>query len=150
MKYKLFKNKKGLSLSSLSEAVIGIILFLGILAIIIVAMNVKYGQTYDATIGLGTNDTKTSFEKYQETLQTGLGSDASTSAISGVNVIGSWGMIQAGLSMALNFVTGGFIQNAIGLLRLGNAGVYLGWAFRLLFIFGIAFIMIKILFKIKP
>lgn len=143
-------NKRALSLSSLTEAVIGIIVILSVLAIIIVGMNIKYSKTYDATLGLGTNNTKFAFEQYQGTLQNGLASDANTNSINGVSVVGSWGMIQAGLSMALEFVTGGFIQNAIGLLHLGAAGVYLGWALRLLYIFGIAFIMIKLLFKVKP
>lgn len=154
IKEKTMKRKKwdklGLSLSSLTEAVIGIILFLSVLAIIIVGMNVSYSKSYDATVGLGTDDTRNAFNDYQGTLESGLASDSSTSAINGVSVVGSWGMVYAGLRMTLDFVTGSFIQNAIGLLRLGEAGVYLGWALRLLFIFGIAFIAIKILFKVKP
>lgn len=147
---KLYKDKRALSLSSLTEAVIGIILILGCLAIVMIGMNVKYNQNYDSSFGMLTNDTRASLEGYQTPLQNGLSSDASTNAINGVNVVGSWGMIYSGIKIMLDFVTGGFIQNAVGLLHLGQAGLWLGWALRLLFIFGIAFIVIKILFKIKP
>jgi hypothetical protein len=147
---KKYMNKKGLSLSSLTEAMIGCILILLLVGIIIIGMNTSYNQNYDSSVGLGTNDTITSLNNYQTPLQNGLSTQASNNAINGVNVVGSWGMIYAGITTTLNFATGGFIQNAIGLLQLGTAGVWLGWAFRLLFIFGIVWIVIKLLFKVKP
>lgn len=144
------KDKKALSLSSLSEAVIGILLILLVVAIIIIGMNVKYDKSYDPTLGLGTNDTVSALNGYQGSIDTGISTDATTNSLNGVNLVGSWGMVYSGVRIMLDFVTGAFIQNAIGLLHLGQAGTYLGWAFRLLFVFGVAFIIIKLLFKVKP
>jgi hypothetical protein len=148
-------DKRGLSLTSLTEAVICILLILFILAFVVIGgdqgMNSLYNQTYNSTFGLTqVTETQNSLNSYQEPLKNGLGSDPTTNAVNGVNLVGSWGMIYSGIQIMLGFVTGGFIQNAIGLMQLGQAGFYLGWALRLLFIFGIAFIIIKILFKVKP
>lgn len=143
-------NKKGASLSGFTEAGIGVLLILGCLVIIVTQMNLDYNKNYDSTFGMGTNETKYKFEQYQNTLQEGIGSEASTNSVSGVSVVGSWGIIKAGLSMILDMVSGSWILNMVALLNLGQAGVILGWSLRLLFILAISFIMIKILFKVKP
>jgi len=144
-------NKKGASLSGFTEGAIGVLLILFIFGLVIIpSMNYKYGKNFDGTLGITTNDTQKELENYQGTLQTGLEGEASENALGGIWVLKSWGIIKAGITMVINFLTGGFIVNAISLLGFGQAGIYLGWAFRLLFIFALGFILIKILFKIKP
>lgn len=146
----LFKNKKGSSLSGWTEAGVGIIVFLLCLGIIVVGLNVEYSKNYDSTFGITSNSTQASLEDYQQTLETGLEGEAETNAINGINIVSSWGVIRSGLYLVMDMVTGGWIQNAISLLNWGSAGDFLGWGLRLLFIFSIAFIFIKILFKVKP
>jgi hypothetical protein len=143
-------NKSGASLTSFTEAVIGVIIFLLVLVVIMIGMNNQYGQNYDPTFGLSTNDTQKAFEGYQGTLGTGMEGEASTNAINGVSVVTSWGMIKQGLRLIFDLVTGGFITNAIGLLHLGASGAWLALGLRLVFIFAIGFIMIKLLFKVSP
>lgn len=143
-------NKKGASLSGWSEAALGMILMLGALMIIVGFMNAKYNQNNDPTFGMSTNSTLDSFKDYQGTLQTGMEGEASTNSINGVSLVSSWGMIKTGLNIVFNFVTGGWINNAVGLLSLGEIGNNLALILRLLFILSIGFILIKILFKVKP
>lgn len=143
-------NKKAASLSGFSEAIIGVLLFLSCIVIVMVAMNHDYGQNYDPTFGITTNETANALNNYPGTLQAGMEGEASTNAIQGVNVVSSYGIIKEGLSIVFQFLTGGFIQNAVGLLNLGQAGTILGLSLRLLFILAVGFILIKIIFKVKP
>jgi len=151
VKNNLIKNKKAFSLSGFAEAGIGILVILMIFALVIIPeMNIQYNGTHDPTFGLSTNATRTAFENYQASLQEGMKGDASTNTYSGVSVVSAWSMTIAGISMIINFITGGFIQNAVGLLKLGVAGYWLGWGLRLLFIFAMGFILLKMLFKVRP
>jgi|GEM_PF-6654887 len=143
------KNKRGASLSGFTEVGILVILFLISIGILMTAMNLNYSQNYDATFGISPNETKGAFEDYQGTLGKGLEGEASQ-VTDGISVLTSWSIIKSGIKMVYNLVTGNFITNAFALMDLGEAGDYLAWAFRLLFIFAIGFIMIKILFKVKP
>lgn len=143
-------NRKGASLSGWTEAGVGLILVLALLAIIVVGMNTKYGQSNDPTFGFSSSTTKSAFENYQGSLQTGMQGEASTNSINGISVTSSWGIIKAGLSMCWDLVNGQWIYNAVMLLQWGDAGVALAWALRLLFIFSIGFVLIKILMKVKP
>lgn len=143
-------NKRGASLSGWSEAAIGILLILSCITIIIVSMNIKYGKTEDPFFGMSSNSTKSQLDNYQTKLSTATEGDPSTSALSTVNVASSWGIVMAGVNIMFDFITGQWVQNAIRLLPLGDAGEPLGWALRLLFIFSIGYIIIKILFKVKP
>lgn len=142
-------NRKAASLSGFSEAIIGVLLFLGCVVTVMVSMNHDYGTNYDPTFGIATNDTATALNNYPDTLKTGVEGEASTNAIQGVNVVAAYGIVKEGLSIVFQFLTGGFIQNAVGLLNLGQAGVMLGLALRLLFILAVGFILIKIIFKVK-
>lgn len=138
------------SLSGWTEAAIGIGLVVAAIGVIIFSMNVEYGQSYDPTFNISTDATQQLLQDYQGTLETGIDGEAQSSAQGGINVVTSWSIIKAGLSMVWSFVTGGFVDNTIGLLPLGNLHTPVSLAFRLLFIFSIGFILIKILFKIKP
>lgn len=143
-------NKKGASLSGWTEGAIGVILLLLCVAIVIINLNAQYDQNYDSTFGMSSDATREKFEDYQGTLQTGLEGEASTNAINGVSLTSSWGIIKAGISLMFDFLTGTWVQNSVALLPLGEAGTWLGWALRLLYIFSIGFILMKILFKVKP
>jgi hypothetical protein len=147
---KLFKDTKGVSLSGWTEAGLGVLLILGCLAVIVVSMNHDYNKNFDPTFGIATNDTLNDMKSYQGTLGTGMEGDASTNQVNGINLVSSWGIIKAGLSIVFNFVTGNWISNFVGLMQLGSIGTLLALILRLLFVFSIGFVLIKILFKVKP
>jgi hypothetical protein len=142
-------NKKGVSLGTLTEMILGIILVLLCLIIVVANLNVQYGQNNDPTFGISTNSTLDNFKDYQGTIETGMQGEASTNQISGISLSSSWGIIKTGLSLVFGFVTGQWIQNAAALLHLGSAGMALALILRLLFIFAIGFILLRILFKIN-
>jgi hypothetical protein len=142
-------NKKAASMEGWTAVGVGLVVLLVCLGIVITEMNVMYSQNHDATFGMSSATTKAQFEAYQGTLQTGMQGEASTNAINGISVVSSWGVIKAGLSMCWDLVTGQWIYNAIMLMQLGGAGTILAWGLRLLFVFSIGFILLKILFKVK-
>lgn len=138
------------SLSGFTEMGIGIMLILFCLGIAVYSLNSDYDTNLDGTFGINTSATETEFNNYQGTLQESMEGEATTNSVFGVNVATSWGAVSAGLKMVMNFVTGGFIQDAVGLLNWGSAGTALGLSLRLLFIFALGFIFIKLLFKVNP
>lgn len=144
-------NKKGASLSGWAEGAIGIMVIVICLGVIIVGMNLQYHQSNDPTFGLSSDKTKADFEAYQNQLDAGLSGDASTNSITGgINLLSSWGMAKQGFNIIRDFVSGVWITNGVGLLGSGTAITALGWGLRLLFIFSLIFILITLIFKVRP
>lgn len=150
----IFKNKKGASLSSVTELAVGMVVLLLCLALVIQGFNDKYGcpngNNCDKTFGISTNDTRTRINNYKDTLQEGLQGEASTNQLNGLSLSTAWGMIRAGIDLTWRFASGQMIQNAVGLLQLGEVGIYLAWGLWILFILAMGFVLLKILFKVKP
>lgn len=138
------------SLSTWSEAGIGIVLFLLAFGIVIVNMNVMYHQSNDASLGMNATGAFGGWTSYQSTIESGMQGEASTNAITGVSLGTTWGMIKGGLSIAFSFVTGGWIEAVIGLLGWGLMGTYLALALRLLFVLSLGFILLRLILKVNP
>ena len=143
-------NKKGASLSGWIEGGLVIILLLTLIGLLVVNMNLDYGQTYDPTFGMQSNTTQQQFVDYQNTIQQGMQGEATTSALTGISLGTTWSVAKAGLSIAFNVVTGQWIQNAVGLLNLGEVGMALGLFLRLLFVLSIGLILLRLILKINP
>lgn len=138
------------SLSGWTEAGVGIILFMLAIGIIIFDMNLNYTKNYDVTFGIDTTSDLNNFTKYQDTLGKSLQGTASQNANTVLFLDTAWGIIQTGGTIVLNLLTGQWIVNSISLLQLGSIGTYLALGLRLLFVFSIGFIILKILFRVKP
>jgi hypothetical protein len=143
-------NKKAASLSGLTEMILGLVLFMGALIIIVTQMNTQYSQSNDPTFGIASESTLNEFAGFQGSVQTGLEGEATTDQIEGVSLKSSWGMIKASGNLVFNFITGQWIYNGIKLMNLGEVGVKLATVLRILFVLAVAFIIMTILFKIKP
>ena len=141
-------NKKGASLSGWTEGAIVITLILIIIGIIVVDMNAKYNQNHDSTFGMNTS--LQNWVAYQSTFEEGMKGEASTSAFTGISLGSTWAMIKFGLSTVFQFLTGGFISTAIGLLNWGSVGTALALALRLLFVTSVGYILLKLILKVKP
>ncbi len=141
------KDISGYSLQSWTEASIGITLILIIVALIVVDMNGRYSQTHDSTFGMNTsmNDWIT----YQSTFEQGMQGEATTSAFTGISLGSTWAMMKFGLSTVFQFLTGGFITSAVGLLGWGAVGDALALALRLLFVISIGYILLRLILKIN-
>lgn len=147
---KMIIGKKGVSLTALTEMILGLLLIMAALIIIVGGMNTQYGQNNDPTFGIASNETLNQFAGYQQDVQTGMEGKAETNQQEGISLTSSWGMIKAGLNLVFGFINGQWIYNAIQLLNLGTIGSTVALILRLFFIFAIAFILLKILFKIIP
>ena len=138
------------SLSSWTEVALFMILFMTCIGIVVVSLNSDYGRSENPTFGIVTNSTLNEINQYQSTIEQGMEGEAETSSLTGVSLGTAWGMIKAGMSIAFNFVTGSWIENAVNLLNWGAAGTALALTLRLLFVLSIGFILLKLILKVRP
>jgi hypothetical protein len=143
-------NKKGLSLQGWIEVGLGITLFLILIGILMTYMNVEYSQNYDQTFGMQTSSTLQDMKDYQGTIEQGMQGEATTSSLTGISLGTTWSMTKAGLKIAFGVVTGQWLQNAVMLLNIGEAGIYLGLILRLMFVISIGLILLRLIFKVNP
>ena len=139
-------NKKGYSLSGWTEGILLSVLIVMILGIVITNMNGMYNK--DHQIGLGTNTTQNAYVDYQDTLQNQIGSgEAEFSADQGLTLKSSWGILKSGVNIIWNFLTGGWIETIVFYMKLPAEVAII---FRILYFLSIGFIILWILFKVKP
>jgi hypothetical protein len=143
-------NKQGASLAGWLEGGIAICLILTLFALLIVRMNADYGVNHDPTFGISNSLTQQQFIDYQNTIEQGMQGEATTSSLTGISLGTTWTMAKFGLSIAFGVVTGQWIQNAVGLLNLGEAGTALGIILRLLFVSSVGLILLRMILKINP
>jgi hypothetical protein len=142
----MIKNKKAYSLSAWTEGILLSVLFVAVFAGVIGEMNGLYHKDYQ--VGLGTNSTKDDFSSYQGTIQSQITSgEAEFSADQGLTLKSSWGILKTGVSIVWNFITGGWIEEVCSYMSLPTeVGLYL----RILYFLSVGFIVLWILFKVKP
>jgi len=140
------KNKKGASMTGWSEGILLAVLFVLVLATIITNFNQMYGGSNN--LGLGTNTTKDAFVDYQDTLSSEIkGGEADFESSSGLTLKSSWGIIKTGMSIIWDFLTGGWIETIVNYM---HAPSEVALIFRILYFLSIGFIILKLLFKVKP
>ena len=142
----MIKNKKGYSMSGWTEGILLSILLVAVLGIVVAGMNVKYGQNYD--IGLGADTTESAYIEYQDTLDREIGGgEVEFSANQGLTLKSSWGIIKSGINIIWNFLTGGWIESIVAYMHLPSV---VGVILRILYFISVGFIILTILFKVKP
>jgi hypothetical protein len=146
----IYKNKKAYSMSGFVEGAIGIILVLLTLALVVTSMDHDYGHSHDSSFGISINSTQNDLNNAPGKVTDALQGEVDTTSSNGVSILKSWGLALNGITTVLSFISGSFITNAVNLLGLGQAGTYLGWALRILFIMAMGFVFIKILFRVRP
>lgn len=144
----LFNDKKGATLSGWTEVALFSILFLTAMGFLIVGMNSNYNKNFDATIGFSSTNI-TPFVNYQNQLQNATASGEAQTGLLGLSVTSTWTMILTGLNLVWNFLSGGWIEHAIGLLMLGESGHMLAIILRLIYMLSIGFIAIKLITKVR-
>ena len=142
-------NKKAYSLSGWTEVALATTLFVLLIISLVAYMNVTYDQNYDGTFGLSDSVSTTEGElsEYQDTLQQSVIEGQATSSGEGISLTTIWGVLTSGLNIMWTFLTGGFIEQVVGLMRLP---IIVGRILRILFVLSIGFILIKLILKIKP
>lgn len=142
-------NKKGYSLSGWSEVAVFVTLFVLLFIGLIAEMNVKYNQAQDGTFGLSglATTTQGNISDYQATLQQSVSQGQSDSSGFGISLTTTWGIISAGANVMWTFLTGGWIEQLVGLTHLPNV---VGTFLRIIFVLSIGFIILRLVLKIKP
>ena len=136
------------SFSGWTEAIMLSILFVLAFATVIGGMNAKYHQSYDGTLGLAPNSTLANFQTYQGTLQTTTNTgQASFETVNGLSLSTSWQLMKATGDLIWGFVTGGWTEKVVYYMGLPS---YVAVIFRILWFISIGFIIITILFKVRP
>jgi len=119
-------------------------LFVILFVIVVVNMNLKYGENYSVE-GLDTSILQSRFEE----MQSGLGSKlengtADTSASDGISFSNSWSMILSSFSFIRYFLTGSWIMTITSYLKLPSV---VGSVLMGLYYITIIFIIMRIIFK---
>ena len=141
-------NKKGATLGNWLEASLLSIGFVILLAVVIVGMNGIYGQNYDGTFGLGSKATTESFEQLQGTLTTGVQEgEATFGDDGGLSISTMWALVKTTWNVIGDFITGGWIEDVGSLANIPTPFLVI---LRILYLVSITFILIKLLFKLKP
>lgn len=139
-------NKKGATLTGWTEGILLSLLFVIILAGVIGNFNVIYNQSHQ--IGLGTNTTEMAMRDYEDTLQSQVeGGEVDFNSQTGITLKSSWGIIKQSVNIIWNFITGGWIEQTVEMMKLP---VYVAVIFRILYFLSLGFIILKILFKVRP
>ena len=141
-------NRKGASISSWFEGIIFSIMIVASLVAIGVSWNSQYGTNYDLSNGLITNNTQNDLSNYIDSIGTATSTDQATFTESqGLTFGGLWGMIKSGYNIIGSFITGSWIEKVSSMAQFP---AYVGLLLRLLFIFSLVIILIKLLTKVDP
>jgi len=142
-------NKKGYSMGGWAEVALFTTLFMLLIISLIAFMNVTYDKNHDGTFGLSDSIsiTQNELSNYQDTLQQSVKQGQATSSGDGISLSTTWSIITSGMNIMWTFLTGGFIEQIVGLMRFPTA---VGTILRILYVLSIGFILIKLILKIKP
>lgn len=143
------KSKKGASFDSYTQMILGIILFLGIIALITVDMNIKYGNHGNETFGFISNGTQDKYLDLADTLQNKTTSGVSILNVFGLSIDTLWAMVQVITSTTWDVIGGNWIAVGVNYLNLGSVGSLFATILQLLLIISVGFIIIKLITKVK-
>lgn len=137
------------SLNSWTETILFSIGFILILGFLVAGMNSLYNQ--DNNIPIIGNNSLNEFEEY-------LGNSTNTinegevvfNQEQGITLKSSYALVKGLLSIIWNFITGGWINDVISLLNLGDVGYTLALLLRILYFVSVILALLYILFKVVP
>lgn len=138
----------GATVSGWWEGVLLSLAFLTCLTIIVVGMNGDYSQNNVISL----NDSSSSsnlFVQYQDTAKSQVqGGEVDFNAQQGITLKSSYGLIKDAITIIWKFLTGGWIEQVISLLNLGDAGTVLAFYLRILYFLSLISALLYALFKV--
>jgi len=133
--------------SGWTEGILFALLFIGVLGIVVASFNVMYGKNY--SVGLNNSGDEQPFIEYQETASQQIeGGEVEFDAEQGITLKSSYGIFTDVIKILWTFLTGGFIENVVSYLNLGEAGTALALTLRVLYFLSLVFALLYILFKV--
>ncbi len=127
----------------------GILLSLGfivILSIVVGSFNLMYDQDY--SIGLNDNSTEQKFITYMSTSEQQIKGGEVSQDQESITLKGSYGLMTDAISIVWDFLSGGFIEDVVSQMNLGESGVVIGRIVRILYFLSLVFAVLFAVFKI--
>lgn len=136
------------SINGWTEAIIISLVFVGVLVIITGSYNLMYNKN-NALPFVDNSGAEQLFIEYSDTAQTQIqGGEAQFDAQQGITVKSSWGLAKDAVSISWNFLTGGWIEQTISAMNLGESGTLLAKGLRILYFLSLLFAILYALFKV--
>lgn len=137
----------GSSPSSWTEGILLSLAFVAILTLVIGGFNLMYNKNLD--LGLSDNTTEQYFVEYQTTAQNQIeGGEVQFDAQQGITLKSSYGMAVDAIKIAWSFISGGWIEKVATMWNVGEAGMIIARALRIIFFLSLVFGLLFALFKV--
>lgn len=144
-------NKKAESFGGWTEVILVSILLTSAFALVVAGFNEKYGKSYDSSFGTGLvemgNSTLTNLTQYQKTFQDSVNTGtASFTSVFGLTLTTSYDILVSTLNLLWGLISGSWITKAVYLMRMPPI---LGTIFQLIYLIGIGYLLLRVLFRMK-
>jgi hypothetical protein len=135
------------SISGWAEGILFSLAFVTIFGFILANFNYLYGG--DNSLGLTDNSTENLFIQYGANAQNlTQGSDIEFDSSNGITLKSSYGMTRDAINIVWSFLSGGFIEKIISYWNVGESGVALAKALRIIYFLSLVFALLYALFKV--
>jgi hypothetical protein len=137
------------NVSGWTEGILLTLAFLAVFGVIIGGFNLMYNK--DNSVGLtDSSGSEQLFIEYQDTAEQQIkGGDVEFDATQGITLKSSYGITKDAIDIVWNFISGGFIEKLAELWGVGESGMILAKALRIIYFLSLVFSLLYALFKIK-
>lgn len=138
-------NKKGYSFGGWIEGILMSVVVVIAFGLVLSDLNQIHSQSYN--IGLGTDTTINAITNLQSTIQNKtVTGEAKFGSVAGITLSSSWDMIVTVFAVVGDFLGGNWITTILGYMHIPST---ISLIIRILFWMSLAFIIMKILFKVR-
>lgn len=135
------------TLSGWNKAILLCVGVLAIITLITANFNVLYNKNNVITLNDSTG-AEQAFINYQQSSQENIkGGEVNFNAINGITLKSSFGLATDLMNLVWNFISGGFIEQLIGAMHLGEAGTTFAVITRIIWFVGVVTLFLGVLFK---
>lgn len=136
------------NVSGWTEGILLTLAFIAVLGVVIAGFNVQYNKNYN--LGLTDNsNAEQLFIEYQTTAEQQIqGGEVEFNAIEGITLKSSYGITKDAISIVWTFISGGFIEELANAWGVGESGMLLARAIRIIYFLSLVFALLYALFKV--
>ncbi len=143
-------NKKGLTISGVTEAVVLALICIVCFTGILVDLDYHYAKNHAGSLDLP-NATIEQLQQATGTLKNTTESGEASTTASGLSLSSSWALVLAIWSIIWRVVAGGWITALVVGAMHATAGAYLiGYAIQAMYLFGLVLAVVRIFFRVRP
>lgn len=137
------------NVSGWTEGILLTLAFVAVLGVVVAGFNLMYDKNY--SLGL-TDDSGAEqlFVEYQSTAEQQIkGGEVEFDATQGITLKSSYGITKDAINIVWTFISGGFIEKLAQMWGVGESGMILARAIRIIYFLSLVFALLYALFKIK-